>query len=98
MLSLPALSQKYKNLYPKYIDPLAKFSPSDPKLATIKRQALSPYLSSLEEEIILYNDHILISAFLFDVEVNENGFIAELWKIKTHQLPHYPYPFKERKI
>ena len=97
MLSLPALSQKYKSLYPEYIDPLAKFSPGDPILATIKRQALSPYLSSLEEQRILYNDHILVSAFLFDIEVNENGFIAELWKIKTHQLPHYPYPFKERK-
>ena len=97
MLCLHALSQKYKNLYPEYIDPLAKFSPGDPKLAAIKRQALSPYLSSLEEQRILYDDHILVSAFLFDVEVNENGFIAELWKIKTHQLPHYPYPFKERK-
>ena len=97
MLSLPALSQKYKNLYPEYIDPLAKFSPGDHILATIKRQALSPYLSSLEEQRILYDDHILVSAFLFDVEVNENGFIAELWKIKTLQLPHYPYPFGERK-
>ena len=97
MLSLHALSEKYKNLYPEYIDPLAKFSPGDPKLTTIKRQALSPYLSRLEEQRILYDDHILVSAFLFDVEVNENGFIAELWKIKTHQLPHYPYPFKERK-
>ena len=97
MLSLPALSEKYKNLYPEYIDPLAKFSPGDPRLVTIKRQALSPYLSSLEEQRIIYNDHILVTAFLFDVEVNENGFIAELWKIKTHQLPLYPYPFKERK-
>ena len=97
MLGLPALSEKYKNLYPEYIDPLAKFSPGDAKFATIKRQALSPYLSSLEEQKILYDDHILVSTFLFDVEVNENGFIAELWKIKTHQLPHYPYPFKERK-
>ena len=97
MLSLPALSEKYKNLYPEYIDPLAKFSPGDPKLAAIKRQALSPYLGSLEEQRILYDHHILVSAFLFDIEVNENGFIAELWKIKTHQLPHYPYPFKERK-
>ena len=83
MLSLPALSQKYKNLYPEYIDPLAKFSPGDPRLATIKRQALSPYLSRLEEQRIFYNDHILVSAFLFDVEVNENGFIAELWKEST---------------
>ena len=97
MLSLHALSEKYKNLYPEYIDPLAKFSPGDPILATIKRQALSPYLSSLEEQRIIYNDHILVTAFLFDVEVNENGFIAELWKIKTLQLPHYPYPFGERK-
>ena len=97
MLSLPALSQKYKSLYPEYIDPLAKFSLNDPKLAAIKRQALSPYLISLEEQKILYNDHILVLAFLFDVEVNENGFIAELWKIKTYQLPYYPYPFKERK-
>ena len=98
MLSLPALSQKYKNLYPEYIDPLAKFSPGDPKLSAIKRQTLSPYLSSLEEQRILYDDHILVSAFLFDVEVNENGFTAELWKIKTHQHHHYPYSFKERKI
>mgnify|MGYP001253713225 FL=1 len=97
MLSLPALSEKYKNLYPEYIDPLAKFSPGDPILATIKRQALSPYHPRLEEKRIIYNGHILVSAFLFDVEVNENGFIAELWKIKTHQLPLYPYPFKERK-
>ena len=97
MLSLHALSEKYKNLYPEYIDPLAKFSPGDPKLATIKSQALSPYLSSLEEQRIIYNDHILVTAFLFDVEVNENGFIAEVWKIKTHQLPHYSYPFRERK-
>ena len=97
MLGLHALSEKYKSLHPEYIDPLAKFSPGDPKLGAIKRQALSPYLSSLEEQRILYNDHILVSAFLFDVEINENGFIAELWKIKTHQLPHYPYPFKERK-
>ena len=94
MLSPPKLSQKYKNLYPAYIDPLAKFSPGDPKLAAIKRDALSPYLSSLEEQKILYDHHILVSAFLFDVEVNQNGFIAELWKIKTHQLPDYPYPFK----
>ena len=97
MLSLPALSQKYKNLYPEYIDPLAKFSPGDPILATIKRQALSPYLSSLEEQRILYDDNILVSAFLFDVEVNENGFIAELWIIKTLKLPDYPYPFGKRK-
>ena len=97
MLSLPALSEKYKNLYPEYIDPLAKFSPAALRLATIKRQALSPYLSSLEEQRILYDDHILVTALLFDVEVNENRFIAELWKIKTHQLPHYPYPFRERK-
>ena len=97
MLSLPELSEKYKSLHPEYIDPLAKFSPGDPKLAAIKRQALCPYLSSLEEQRILYDDHILVSAFLFDVEINENGFIAELWKIKTLQLPHYPYPFGERK-
>ena len=97
MLSLSELSEEYKNLYPEYIDPLAKFSPGDPKLAAIKRQALSPYLSSLEEQIILYNDHILVTAFLYDVEVNHNGFIAELWKIKTHQIPYYPYPFRERK-
>jgi len=97
MLNLPALSKKYKNLYPKYIDPLAKFSSGDPKLVTIKRQALSPYLSSFEEQKIIYNDHILLTAFLYNVEVNENGFIAELWKIKTHQLLHYPYPLMERK-
>lgn len=97
MLSLPALSEKYKNLYSEYINPLAKFSPGDRNLATIKRDALSPHLSSLEEQKILFDDHILVSAFLFDVEVNENGFIAELWKIKTHHLPHYPYPFKKRK-
>ena len=78
MLSLPELSQKYKNLYPEYIDPLAKFSPGDAKFAAIKRQALSPYLSRLEEQRILYDDHILVSALLFDVEVNENGFIAEV--------------------
>ena len=97
MLSLPELSEKYKKIYPEYIDPHAKFSLSDPKIAAIKRQALSLYLSGLEEQWILFNDHILVSAFLFDVEVNESGFIAELWKIKTHQLPDYPYPFKERK-
>ena len=97
MLSLPALSEKYKNLYSEYINPLAKFSPGDRNLATIKRDALSPHLSSLEEQRILYDDHILVTALLFDVEVNENRFIAELWKIKTHQLPHYPYPFRERK-
>ena len=97
MLNLSALSQKYKNLYPEYIAPLAKFSPGDSKLATIKRQALSPFLRGLEEQRILFNDHILVAAFLFDVEVNKNGFIAEVWKIKPHQLPHYPYPFRERK-
>ena len=97
MLSLHALAQKYKKLHPEYIDPLAKFSPGDSRLATIKRQALSPYLSSLEERRILYDDHILVSAFLFDVEINENGFIAELWKIKTLQLPDYPYPLGKRK-
>ena len=97
MLCLPELSEKYKKLHPEYIDPLAKFSPGDPKLATIKRQALSPYLSSLAERRILYDDHILVSAFLFDVEINENGFIAELWKIKTLQLTDYPYPFGKRK-
>ena len=97
MLSLHALSEKYKNLYPEYIDPLAKFSPGDPKLATIKSQALSPYLSSLEEQRIIYNDHILVTAFLFDVEVNENGFIAELWKIKTHNSPTTPIHSKKEK-
>ena len=97
MFNLPALSEKYKSHHPEYIDPPAKVSSADPKLAAIQRQALSPYLSSLEEQRILYDDHILVSAFLFDVEVNENGFIAEVWKIKTHQLPHYPYPFRERK-
>ena len=97
MLSLPELSENYKNLHPEYMDPLAKFSPGEPRLAAIKRQALGPYLSSLEEQPILYDHHIRVSAFLFDVEVNENGFIAELWKTKTHHLPHYPYPFKQRK-
>ena len=89
MLSLPALSEKNKTLHPEYIDPHAIFSQGDTKLAAIKRDTLSPYLSSFEEQKILYNDHILVSAFLLDVEVDENGFIAELWKIKTLQLPHY---------
>ena len=97
MLSLPKLHQQYKKQHPQYHDPLARYSPEDRELEKIKRTALSPYLPQLEEQRILYDDHILVTAFSFDVEVNENGFIAELWKIKTHQLPHYPYPFRERK-
>ena len=97
MLSLPELSEKYKNLHPEYMDPLAKFSPDQLRLAAIKRQALGPYLSSFEEQPILYDHQILVSVFLFDVEVNENGFIAELWKTKTHHLFHYPYVFKQKK-
>ena len=47
MLSLPELSQSYKNSHPHYINPLAYFDPSDNELAELKREALFPYLENL---------------------------------------------------
>ena len=41
MLSLPELSQAYKNSHPHYIDPLAYFYPSDHELdSSIKPTAM----------------------------------------------------------
>jgi hypothetical protein len=44
MLSLPELSQTYKNSHPHYINPLANFDVTDHELANLKREALLPYL------------------------------------------------------
>ena len=47
MLSLPELSQTYKNSHPHYINPLAYFDVTDHELADLKREALFPYLENL---------------------------------------------------
>ena len=54
MLSLPELSQTYKNSHPHYIDPLAYFDATDHELADLKREALFPYLENLEEKMVIY--------------------------------------------
>ena len=52
MLSLPELSQTYKNSHPQYINPLAYFDVTDHELADLKREALFPYLENLEEKMV----------------------------------------------
>jgi hypothetical protein len=49
MLSLPALSQTYKNSHPHYINPLAYFDVTDHELAKLKGEALLPYLENLSQ-------------------------------------------------
>ena len=54
MLSLPELSETYKNSHPHYINPLAYFDVTDHELADLKREALLPYLENLEEKMVTF--------------------------------------------
>ena len=81
MFSLLELHQNYKALYPQYYDPLASYSPDDPKLDEIKRSALLPYLQELEEKMIIFKNIIFVFAVLYDVVADEFGFSAEVWRL-----------------
>ena len=67
MSSLLELHQNYKALYPQYYDPLASYSPDDPKLNEIKRSALLPYLQALEEKMIIFKNIISVFAVLLSL-------------------------------
>ena len=43
MLSLPELSETYKNSHPQYINPLAFFDVTDHELAKLKREGQLPH-------------------------------------------------------
>ena len=87
MSSLLELHQNYKALYPQYHDPLASYSPDDPKLDEIKRSALLPYLQELEEKMIIFKNIISVFAVLYDVVADEFGFSAEVWRLQPIHIP-----------
>ena len=96
MSSLLELHQNYKALYPQYHDPLASYSPDDPKLDEIKRIALLPYLQELEEKMIIFKNIISVFAVLYDVVVDEFGFSAEVWRLQPIHVPVYAEHLSER--
>ena len=98
MLSLPDLSQAYKNSYPHYINPLAYFDVTDHELADLKREALFPYLENLEEKMVIYRARMVAFVVLFDVECDERGFRANVWRLNIIHLPEYAKRLTEHKI
>ena len=89
MLSLPDLSQAYKNSHPHYFNPLAYFDPNDQELAAIKREAIFPYLENLEEKMVIYRERFIAFTVLFDVECDDIGFRAHAWRLNIIDLPGY---------
>ena len=75
MLSLPELSQTYKNSHPHYINPLAYFDVTDHELADLKREALLPYLENLEEKMVIYRARMVAFVVLFDVNATSVAFV-----------------------
>ena len=98
MLSLPDLSQAYKNSHPQYINPLAYFDVTDHELAHLKREALFPYLENLEEKMVIYRARLVAFVVLFDVECDERGFRANVWRLNIIHLPEYAKRLAEHKI
>ena len=98
MLSLPELSETYKNSHPHYINPLAYFDVTDHELANLKREALLPYLENLEEKMVIYRARMVSFVVLFDVECDERGFRANVWRLNIIHLPHYAKRLAEHKI
>ena len=98
MLSLPELSQAYKNSHPHYINPLAYFDVTDHELADLKREALFPYLENLEEKMVIYRARMIAFVVLFDVECDERGFRANVWRLNIIHLPEYAKRLAEHKI
>ena len=89
MLSLPDLSQAYKNSHPHYFNPLAYFDLNDQELAAIKREAIFPYLENLEEKMVIYRERFIAFVVLFDVECDDIGFRAHAWRLNIIDLPGY---------
>ena len=98
MLSLPDLSQAYKNSHPHYFNPLAYFDLNDQELAAIKREALFPYLENLEEKMVIYRERFIAFVVLFEVETDEEGFRANVWRLNPIYVPQYAYPLADRKL
>ena len=98
MLSLPELSQAYKNSHPHYINPLAYFDVTDHELADLKCEALFPYLENLEEKMVIYRARMVACVVLFDVECDERGFRANVWRLNIIHLPEYAKRLAEHKI
>ena len=98
MLSLPELSQAYKNSHPQYINPLAYFDVTDHELADLKREALFPYLENLEEKLVIFRARMVAFVVLFDVECDERGFRANVWRLNIIHLPEYAKRLAEHKI
>ena len=74
MLSLPELSQTYKNSHPHYINPLAYFDVTDHELADLKREALFPYLENLEEKMVIYRKRLQAFKNITEKNSPEGGF------------------------
>ena len=98
MLSLPELSRTYKNSHPQYINPLAYFDATDHELEDLKREALFPYLENLEEKMVIYRARMVAFVVLFDVECDERGFGANVWRLNIIHLPEYAKRLAEHKI
>ena len=98
MLSLPELSQTYKNSHPHYINPLAYFHVTDRELANLKRETILPYLENLEEKMVIYRARMIAFVVLFDVECDERGFRANVWRLNIIHLPEYAKRLAEHKI
>ena len=98
MLSLPELSQSYKNSHPHYINPLAYFDVTDHELADLKREALIPYLENLEGKMVIYRARMVAFVVLFHVECDGHGFRANVWRLNIIHLSHYAKRLAEHKI
>ena len=98
MPTLPELYRNHQTQHPKYCNPLASFDPDDEDLQHIKREALLPYLEDLEEKMIVYKECMVVFAVLFEVETDEEGFRANVWRLNPIYVPQYAYPLADRKL
>ncbi|MDC0547356.1 hypothetical protein OAO16_00205 [Opitutales bacterium] len=98
MPTLPELYRHHQTQHPRYCNPLASFDPDDEDLNNIKKDALLPYIEDLEEKMIVYKECMVVFAVLFQVETDEEGFRANVWRLNPIYVPEYAYPLVDRKI
>jgi hypothetical protein len=67
-------------------------------LADLKREALLPYLENLEEKMVIYRARLVAFVVLFDVECDERGFRADVWRLNIIHIPEYAKRLAEHKI
>jgi hypothetical protein len=64
----------------------------------LKYKALRPYMECLEGQIIIYRARLVAFVVLFDVECDERGFRANVWRLNIIHLPQYAKRLAEHKV